>query len=248
MSRVETIAEGVTLYLGDCREILPALGKVGAVVTDPPYLMGSASSRAGKGFRSRVGEWTNAALWYADWMKACWEAMPDTGSFWICGNWRSVPVITIAGDSFGASMASVVVWDKDWIGVGSLKGLRQRYELIFQFGKSDFGVVNRSEPDIWVVPWSSQRPSGHESEKPTDLMMRAVGLCAAGVILDPFMGSGTTGVAAVKLGREFIGIEIEPKYFDIACRRIGEALKQPDFFVERPAPPVQTIWDEKAEP
>ena len=55
-------------------------------------------------------------------------------------------------------------------------------------------------------------------------------------ILDPFMGSGTTGVAAVKLGRKFIGIEIEPKYFDIACRRIDEALRSPDMFIERPKP------------
>jgi DNA modification methylase len=58
-------------------------------------------------------------------------------------------------------------------------------------------------------------------------------------ILDPFMGSGTTGVAAVKLGRRFIGIEIEPKYFEIACRRISEALKQPDLFIEKPKPVKQ---------
>jgi DNA modification methylase len=58
-------------------------------------------------------------------------------------------------------------------------------------------------------------------------------------ILDPFMGSGTTGVAAIKLGRKFIGIEIEPKYFDIACRRIEEATRQPDMFIERPKPMVQ---------
>lgn len=69
--------------------------------------------------------------------------------------------------------------------------------------------------------------------------------CAS--ILDPFMGSGTTGIAAVKLGREFIGIEIEPKYFDIACRRISAALKQPDLFVDwlpnvRTAPPAQQEW------
>lgn len=60
-----------------------------------------------------------------------------------------------------------------------------------------------------------------------------------GVVLDPFMGSGTTGVAAVKLGRKFIGIEIEPKYFDIALRRISETLKQPDMFIEKPKPVKQ---------
>ena len=59
------------------------------------------------------------------------------------------------------------------------------------------------------------------------------------VILDPTFGSGTTGVAAVNLGRRFIGIEIEPKYFDIACRRISDALKQPDMFIEKPKPATQ---------
>jgi site-specific DNA-methyltransferase (adenine-specific) len=235
--RVETIGD-CTLYLGDCLEILPTLGKVDAVVTDPPYLMGSASTRSGRGFRSRVGDWTNASLWYAGWMSACWQMMPDTGSLWVCGNWRSQPVLTMAADSFGALMASVVVWDKDWIGVGSMKGLRQRYELIFQFGKAEFGIENRSEPDIWVAPWSSQRPNGHDAEKPVDLMQRAAGLCAGDTILDPFMGSGTTGVACVNLGRKFIGIEIEPRYFDIACRRIEEAYKQPRLFAE-PAPKPQ---------
>ncbi len=61
-------------------------------------------------------------------------------------------------------------------------------------------------------------------------------------ILDPFMGSGTTGVAAVKLGRKFIGIEIEPKYFDIACRRISDASKQPDMFIERPNPKQEAMF------
>ncbi len=60
-----------------------------------------------------------------------------------------------------------------------------------------------------------------------------------GIILDPFMGSGTTGVACAKLGRKFIGIEIEPKYFDIACKRIEDAYRQGDLFVDPPAKPVQ---------
>jgi DNA modification methylase len=70
-------------------------------------------------------------------------------------------------------------------------------------------------------------------------MKTLIKLAPVGIILDPFMGSGTTGVAAVKLGRKFIGIEIEPKYFDIACRRISEALKQPDMFIEPHKPAKQ---------
>ncbi len=219
-----------TLYLGDCLEILPTLGRVDAVVTDPPYLMGSATTRPSKGkFRSRLGDWSNAARWYSEWMKKSWDLLQPHGSMWMCGNWRSLPVVTMAGDIFGASMVSVVVWDKDWIGVGSLKGLRQRYELMFQYGRAGYAIENRSEPDIWVVPWSSQRPSGHDSEKPVGLMERAISLAIGPVIIDPFMGSGTTGVAC-GLDRKFIGIEIEEEYFDMACKRIDQAQRQGQVF------------------
>jgi site-specific DNA-methyltransferase (adenine-specific)/modification methylase len=85
----------------------------------------------------------------------------------------------------------------------------------------------------------------HPTQKPIEVMRWCLGFIPdARTILDPFMGSGTTGVAAIKLGRKFIGIEIEPKYFDIACRRIEEAARQPDLFIERPKPPVQESWDE----
>ena len=223
--RIETIGNA-TLYLGDCREILPELQGVGAVVTDPPYMMGSAATRKGSGMRSRIGDWTNAAVWYADWMRRCWGLLPDDGAMWVCGNWRSHPVFAVASDEVGAPIGSVVIWDKQWIGVGSMKGLRSRYELVFLMPKPDFAIVSRSEPDIWPISWASQRPSGHDAEKPVELMRKAVSL-SNGLILDPFMGSGTTGVACkVEGDRPFVGIEIEPRYFDIACRRIEGAQPQ----------------------
>lgn len=236
--RTEIIGDA-TLILGDCREILPTLGKVDAVVTDPPYLMGSASTRQGKGIRSRIGDWTNASVFVEAWLSQCWNALNRDGVLWVCGNWRSMPALTMAADAVGANISSVVVWDKDWIGVGPLNGLRQRYELVFQIGKGGFGITNRSEPDIWRVPWASQRVWGHDAEKPVELMQRAIEN-GAGSVLDPFMGSGTTGVAAIKLSRKFIGIEIEPKYFDIACRRIEEAWKQPRLF-EEPKPKAEQL-------
>lgn len=77
----------------------------------------------------------------------------------------------------------------------------------------------------------------HPTQKPLALMRWCIAkLPRAETILDPFMGSGTTGVAAVNLGRRFVGIEREPKYFDIACRRIEQAYRQPDLFVSRPEP------------
>jgi site-specific DNA-methyltransferase (adenine-specific) len=234
--RKEVLADGVEVWLGDCREIMPKIDAVDAVITDPPYLMGAASTRQGRGVRSRIGDWTNAAVWYSAWMRAAWDCLGTEGSMWICGNWRTMPLLTISADELRANISSVVVWDKEWIGVGPLNGLRQRYELIFQIGKGEFKVVNRSEPDIWPVQWASHRPSGHDAEKPVPLMRRAISVSRASRVLDPFMGSGTTGVAAVSEGAGFVGIEIEPKYFDIACRRISAALAAPDMFIEQPKP------------
>lgn len=93
------------------------------------------------------------------------------------------------------------------------------------------------------------RDGRHPTEKPIPLMREIVAdfVPVAGAVLDPFMGSGTTGVAAIKLGRRFTGIEIDPGYFDIACRRIAAALKEPDMFVEPPKPLKQTgLFDEAA--
>jgi site-specific DNA-methyltransferase (adenine-specific) len=101
-------------------------------------------------------------------------------------------------------------------------------------GKIRWNADDRLVPNLY-----SQMPSrvrDHPNEKPIELMKRLVDTHSnrGETILDPFMGSGTTGVAAVKLGRKFIGIEIEPKYFEIACRRIQAALDAPDMFVELP--------------
>ncbi|WP_453942478.1 DNA methyltransferase [Bradyrhizobium elkanii] len=85
--------------------------------------------------------------------------------------------------------------------------------------------------------------TGHPHTKPVDLMKTLVGLAPGQTILDPFMGSGTTGVAAVKLGRRFIGIEIDPAYFDIACQRIQAAHDAPDMFVEPIAPAKQEAFE-----
>jgi DNA modification methylase len=81
----------------------------------------------------------------------------------------------------------------------------------------------------------------HPTQKPVKLLKQLIGPMGARTILDPFMGSGTTGVAALQLGRKFIGIELDPGYFDIACKRIEEAWKQPRLFDEPKAKPAQTL-------
>lgn len=217
-----------TLYLGDCLEVLQELRpQPTCVFADPPYLMGSASSRAPSGrYRSRIPDWQNASMFYRTWMGLCWSFLAPGGALWVCGNWRSMPTLMIASDAIGAQIASTVVWDKDWIGVGPLNGLRQRYELLLHLAKEDHAIADRSEPDIWKIQWSSQRPSGHESEKPVGLPGKAIEFCPNGLVLDPFMGSGTTGIAALERGRSFVGIEMEERWFDVACERLENANRQ----------------------
>jgi len=116
---------------------------------------------------------------------------------------------------------------------------RQTEVICFYPGEGHYFPRGRPQ-DVIRAPRTDN--DHHPTEKPVGLMT-AICEWTAGAILDPFMGSGTTGVAAVKLGRKFIGIEIEPKYFDIARKRISEALKQGDMFIEKPKPAKQEILE-----
>lgn len=223
------------LYCGDCLEILPTLPKVDAVVTDPPYGINTKSDGMGK-----LNPWAdlcNSAFWYAEWLRQCrlLLAAKDPrgfGSLWTFLNWRSLVTFQKAACDIGWSIESLLVWDKQWIGPGGTKGLRPSYELVALFCHGEYGVADRGEPDIQRWKWSSMKPNGHPAEKPLEGLEWIVGHAAnrGDAILDPFMGSGTTGVACANLGRKFIGIEIERRYFDIACDRIENAQRQVRLF------------------
>lgn len=224
-----------TLYHGDCLEILPTLPKVDAVVTDPPYGIGTKSDGTGK-----INPWAdlcNSAFWYAEWLRQCRALLcaqdpRGFGCLWTFLNWRSLVTFQKAACDIGWPIESLLVWDKQWIGPGGNKGLRPSYELVALFCEGEFGIADRGEPDIQRWKWSSIKPNGHPAEKPLEGLEWIVGHGAkpAQTILDPFMGSGTTGVACANLGRKFIGIEIERKYFDIARARIAAAYAQQRLF------------------
>jgi DNA modification methylase len=198
-----------TLYLGDCLEILPTLGKVDAVVTDPPYGVGHEKAGAVRRYKI-IKEISGDA------------APPDVSMLlqWPCVLW--------GGNNFDLPRSTGwLVWDKThgelcqhsqaeiaWSNV--TRTVRLHREAYHGFMR---------ERDGWF----------HPTQKPPGLMRWCLGFMPdAGTILDPFMGSGTTGVACVQLGRKFIGIEIEECYFDIACERISRAERQPDMFVQKP--------------
>ena len=243
MSRIEQLADGVTLYLGDCREILPTLGKVDAVVTDPPYGIGlekkTSDYRDSKHYDA--GESLRASKLYqddADHVRALIrDVIPLALSKASRGVVFSGPAMLWAYPE-PASLGSVFTM----AGAGRTAwGFQCSHPVLF-YGKDPFLQDGKGgRPNSHKDDQPNTEKIDHPCPKPVAWMRWAVsrGTRIGETILDPFMGSGTTGVAAVKLGRKFIGIEIEPKYFDIACRRIQAALDAPDMFVEAPKPAKQ---------
>jgi DNA modification methylase len=127
-----------------------------------------------------------------------------------------------AACDIGWSIESLLVWDKQWIGPGGQKGLRPSFELVALFAGEDFVIPNRGIPDVQSFKWSSTKPNGHPAEKPVALMDFLIrnSTKPGDVVMDLFMGSGTTGVAALASDRRFIGVEMDERFFDLACERI----------------------------
>lgn len=221
MSRVERIGD-CTLYLGDCREILPTIGKVDAVVTDPPY---------GMSFRSnyRIDRHAPIANDDAEWPLQLCVDLEAGHSKYVFARWDDLSRVR--------KPRSLVTWVKNNWSMGDLnhEHARQTEVALFYAGPAHF-FPNGRPTDVIEAPRTGN--NYHPTEKPVQLMS-AVCSWTSGLVLDPFMGSGSTGVACARLGRSFIGIEVDPGYFDIACDRIRKAYDQPDMFVEKPAPAVQ---------
>lgn len=215
--RKETLAEGVELYLGDCREILPTLAKVDAVVTDPPY--GIAHLWKG-GFSDKHG-----------WGKAKGESVTRN-------EWDEKPLDLQMLSIVRGAGEKQVIWGGNYFELPPTRCwlIWNKPERNFTLAEAELAWTNIDAVVRVFDGPRSDHGREHPTQKPLDLMKWCIEKTKARTILDPFMGSGTTGVAAVKLGRKFIGIEIEPKYFEIACKRISEALKQPDMFIESPKP------------
>jgi len=215
--------DGIAIYHGDALDILPTLPRVDIAVTDPPYVIGAVS--AGN-LGTKAGGWgdmMNSARWFRDWYAMVHERLNRTGALWTFCNWRSLPVVMRAAADASWSVASVLVWHKDWIGPGGPVGLRPAYELVALLPHADFAIPNRGIPDVWTHRWAGFKPTGHPAEKPVPLLSRLLATSGTtGTVLDPFMGSGSTLRAAKNLGLPAIGIEAEERYCDMAARRLGQ--------------------------
>lgn len=227
--RVEHIGNA-TLYLGDCLDILPTLAGVASVITDPPYGVGIKYG----------DQYDDSRPDYWDWLRRVVDAMRLTAK-------------TVVFTHRVHALRQLVGWD--WVGVWNKPGafgsrignsaVLPQWEPIFLYGihgagtRSEYiGDVITWNPEpakagikgIGRQKWADSEFASHPCPKPFGLMTRLVKAFGGDVVCDPFMGSGTTGVACNDLGKKFIGIEIEPHHFDASCRRIDAAQKQHRLF------------------
>ena len=206
-----------TLYLGDCLEILPTLPKVDAVITDPPYGIGADKGKKGalpfKGGRTYEMAHHPENVWDNE--------RPARELIRAAANAGRVAILW-GGNYFADYLPAQgrwLWWDK--------------CQTMPSYGDGELAWTNlpQTTPKKFVLAnnklFADRVERHHPTQKPLELMEWCMSFIdGAATVLDPFMGSGTTGVAAVRCGRSFIGIEREPKYFDIACRRIEEAQRQ----------------------
>ena len=248
--RTEIIGDAM-LYLGDCREILPTLDRVDAVITDPPYGIVHDFGEQKRLDGSRKLQWD-------------WDG-PETHGLIRDALIGSLDVLNRPGNAFAFAgfdtleisrevfrQAGMTPKPWSWVKLCPPPAMPgNRWPSAFEVAclgydaGSYFADANPSRRNVMVADAlraGNSEKAGHPTQKPLSVMEHLVSALVAPekCALDPFMGSGTTGVAAMRLGRKFIGIEREPKYFEIACRRIEDAQRQESLF-EPEAPKTEQM-------
>ena len=205
---------GITIYHGDCREVLPMV-EADVIVTDPPYGMGFVNNSDRAGWSSPhngVVIAGDADASVRDEVLGWWEPRPAL----VFGTWKVARPVGVR---------EVLVWDKVVsTGLGDLSiPWKPSWEEIYVIGD---GFVGSRSHGVLRVSYPTLHPDRqlHPTTKPVALMRQLIAKCPAGVILDPFMGSGTTLRAAMDLGRRAIGIELEERYCEIAARRLQQSV------------------------
>jgi len=258
--RIERIGD-CELHLGDSLQVLPTLGRVDHVISDPPFEAEAHTQQRrqlGRKVSHKTREVKPAALPFAaitaDERIAVSRLMAEAAAGWVLvfcqaeavKDWRESLEVG------GAKYRRAMIWVKP-DGMPQFTGDRpgMGYESIVAAwaGAGGSWWNGGGKHGVFIVP---KHDAGHghggaKNEHPTTKPIRLMGELVSlfskpgDTVCDPFMGSGTTGVACVRGGRKFVGIEREPKYFDIACRRIEEAYKQPDMFVSAPSPKAEQL-------
>lgn len=228
----------VELHNGDCLDVMAQLpdASVDAIITDPPYCSGARTSAAisGRGGMSRKAKWnvqpldtdrmtTTGFVWMM--REIAMEAervLVDGGSMLCFIDWRQYPQLYGAIESANLRIQNMIVWDKMTLALGN--GFRNQHELIIHAAKGVPNVYDRATPNVLQVQRINSSDI-HPTEKPVELMRKLLAVVSGigSTVLDPFMGSGSVGVACMLDGRNFVGVEKDPQYYAVARSRIETA-------------------------
>jgi site-specific DNA-methyltransferase (adenine-specific) len=247
--RKEVLAEGVELWLGDCLEVLPTLGPVDHIITDPPYeavmqsKWGVLSKQAPSSHVRHESIGFDAIDEVRDDVAAAICKASEGWSVIFCmaegvRAWRD------ALEAAGAKYKRAMVWIKpDAMPQFNGQGPSVGHEMMVSawHGKGHSRWNGGGRPGTFTFNKNTPGGSEHPTQKPLPLLQELVQLFSfpGDLVCDPFLGSGTCGIAAVRAGRRFVGIEINEKHFDLSCRRISAALREPDLFIAPPKPAEQ---------
>lgn len=233
-----------TLYHGDSIQVLQELGvKVDALITDPPYSSGGLmrgdrmQSTSNKYVQSGPSQQAlhnvnfsgdnrdarSWSFWVSHWMTLAMDRVRPGGYAMVFTDWRQLPTLTDAFQAGGFVWRGLVPWDKTESARAPHKGyFRHQCEYVVWGSNGPLAKAVHGGPWPGIIRERvDPRKKLHMTGKPVEMMQSlAQAVEPGGIILDPFMGSASTGVAALKLGYKFIGIERDAHYFDVACRRL----------------------------
>lgn len=219
--------EGISIYCGDCMDIIRNLKEpVNSIITDPPYGMDYQSARRTDKtkWKPKIANDKTPFIW---WLKNGFDITSEVGSILVFCDWKRQEIFKIAIETSGFDVKSQVIWDRGIHGMGDLFGSFAPQHDVIWFGVKGNYKFKGPRPKSII---RAQRLSGcelvHPNEKPILLMEQLIQSVSANkdLILDPFMGSGTTLVAAKNTGRRAIGIELDEKYCEIAAKKLSEIL------------------------
>ncbi len=217
----------ISLYQGDCLELMKGIpdGSVDMVLTDPPYGIDYQSRR-----KKNKADWKPKIIGdkepFTSFIPQIKRVLRSSGCVLVFTRWDVQQKFIDAMEQAGLHVKSVLIWDKQIHGMGYLKrAYASRYESILFHSEDDFSFNGKRPQDLISVRRILPQSLMHPNEKPVELLETLISQCTreGGTVLDPFMGSGSTGVACVNTGRSFIGMELDPGYFETAQKRIEEA-------------------------
>lgn len=237
------------IILGDCLEVMKQLpdGSIDLIITSPPY---NLKNSTGNGMKDgRGGKWKNAALIkgysnysdcmphdkYVQWQRDCLSEMlriiPENGAIFYNHKWRVQNGLLQDRQDIisGFPVRQIIIWRRKG-GINFNQGyFLPTYEVIYLIAKSNFKLLPKANAvgDIWEFKQELSNP--HPAPFPVELINRIISSTSAKTVLDPFMGSGTTAIAAILNNRKYLGIDISPEYIELANERISEVAKQKTF-------------------